>query len=423
MRWTARRLGSCRLLSLSWPILLLLASAGLSLQPAHALETCPVNPFQAFQEPTSCIVTSNETSHTIVQGVVTAAETPEAALPTLTDTTTENSRNQDDRTLSTPASVAVTATTTTLNDTSTATTSTSTPASTSQVAKEDVWTEIDDSIGLSWTPELEAEYEKAHRDFELHTQAAAASPPTISVHLEEAAEPQDKDTSIPEFPSYAEWKERHIAANIVAGNQAAKEGRENRLSKEKASRKNNSNLDGKSPNKSHASEEESPLLDNTEDLWTAQHRPSTSGEEGSKDLTPHRERIFHPVPHAGTGDPLLDPLIALRDRTNYASFDCSATLIRSSKSTKFASAILSSKKDRYMLTPCAEKEKYVIVELCDEIQIDNIVLANLEFFSSMFKIFRVSGGTAYPESAGTWNEIGTFRASNARGMQVRRRQR
>lgn len=76
-----------------------------------------------------------------------------------------------------------------------------------------------------------------------------------------------------------------------------------------------------------------------------------------------------------------------------------------------------------MLTPCAEKEKYVIVELCDEIQIDNIVLANLEFFSSMFKMFRVSGGTAYPESAGTWNEIGTFRASNARGMQVRETQR
>lgn len=423
MRWTSRQLGLCRLLSLSWLILLLLASAGLAWQPAHAHETCPVNPFQAFQEPTSCVVLSNKTSHTIVQDVVNVTETPEAASPTLTDATTEDSRTQDDRTSSTPASVADTATTSASSDPSSATTSTGTPASTSHVAKEDVWTEIDDSIGLSWTPELEAEYEKAHRDFELHTQATAASPPSFSVHSEEVAEPQHKDTSIPEFPSYAEWKERHIAANIVAGNQAAKEGRENRLSKEKGSRNNGSNLDGKLPDKSHASEQESPLLDSTEDLWTAQDGPSTSGEEGSTDITPHRERIFHPVPHAGTGDPLLDPLIALRDRTNYASFDCSATLIRSSKSTKFASAILSSKKDRYMLTPCAEKEKYVIVELCDEIQIDNIVLANLEFFSSMFKMFRVSGGTAYPESAGTWNEIGTFRASNARGMQVRETQR
>lgn len=71
-----------------------------------------------------------------------------------------------------------------------------------------------------------------------------------------------------------------------------------------------------------------------------------------------------------------------------------------------------------MLTPCASKEQFVIVELCDEIQIDTIVLANLEFFSSMFKVIRVTGGTAYPESAGTWQELGTFRASNVRGMQV-----
>ena len=54
--------------------------------------------------------------------------------------------------------------------------------------------------------------------------------------------------------------------------------------------------------------------------------------------------------------------IPLTDRFNYASLDCSARVHAAHTSAKSASSILSSKKDRYMLSPCAEERQYVIVE-------------------------------------------------------------
>ncbi|KAK4052791.1 hypothetical protein OIV83_002078 [Microbotryomycetes sp. JL201] len=126
---------------------------------------------------------------------------------------------------------------------------------------------------------------------------------------------------------------------------------------------------------------------------------------------------FQPLPNVGTGTE-LDPLLLLRDRSNYALADCSAKLLRSSKQSKGASSILVEKKDRYMLTPCNVDPKFVEVELCDEIQIDTLVLANFELFSSMFKHFQVSCSVEYPGKADSWHDLGRYRARNARGVQV-----
>ncbi|KAM0786893.1 hypothetical protein ACM66B_002317 [Microbotryomycetes sp. NB124-2] len=126
---------------------------------------------------------------------------------------------------------------------------------------------------------------------------------------------------------------------------------------------------------------------------------------------------FQPLPDVGTGSD-NDPLLHLRDRSNYALADCSAKLLRSSKQSKGASSILVEKKDRYMLTPCNVDPKFVEVELCDEIQIDTLVLANFELFSSMFKHFEVSCSVDYPGKADSWHNLGRYRARNARGVQV-----
>ncbi|GAA6023389.1 hypothetical protein JCM11491_006455 [Sporobolomyces phaffii] len=126
---------------------------------------------------------------------------------------------------------------------------------------------------------------------------------------------------------------------------------------------------------------------------------------------------IQPLANVGTCDD-ADPLVALRDRSNYAAFECAAMVHRSSRKTKGASAILVEKKDRYMLTPCAAEPKFVEVELCDEIQIDTIVLANFEFFSSMFKHFKASCSVNYPGTPEDWHDLGTFRARNMRGVQV-----
>jgi hypothetical protein len=126
---------------------------------------------------------------------------------------------------------------------------------------------------------------------------------------------------------------------------------------------------------------------------------------------------IQPLPHTGSGDS-LDPLIPLRDRTNYALFECAAMVHRSSPQSKGASSILVEKKDRYMLTPCSAEPKFVELELCDEIKIDTIVLANFEFFSSMFKHFSIKVSVNYPGRADEWHDLGTFRARNMRGIQV-----
>ncbi|WFD00224.1 hypothetical protein MYAM1_002972 [Malassezia yamatoensis] len=114
-------------------------------------------------------------------------------------------------------------------------------------------------------------------------------------------------------------------------------------------------------------------------------------------------------------------LAKLKHRWNYASLDCAAVLHQSNPSAKFPTAILSEKKDRYMLSPCpvpGRESQFVIVELCQQVRIDTLVLANLEFFSSMFKTFtaRVSNDLQAPES--DWRDLGVFRAKNVRGPQV-----
>ncbi|KXL43678.1 hypothetical protein M433DRAFT_155597 [Acidomyces richmondensis BFW] len=107
-----------------------------------------------------------------------------------------------------------------------------------------------------------------------------------------------------------------------------------------------------------------------------------------------------------------------KERTNYASFDCAATILKSNPECKSASAVLVENKDSYMLNPCSVMNKYFIVELCDDILIDTIVLANYEFFSSIFRHFRVSVSDRYPVKMDKWKDLGTFEAQNTRGVQA-----
>ena len=76
------------------------------------------------------------------------------------------------------------------------------------------------------------------------------------------------------------------------------------------------------------------------------------------------------------------PSDALATRVNYASLDCSAKVLASNSEAQSTSSLLSDNRDRYMLNPCSAK-KWVEIELCDEILIDTVELANFEMFSSM----------------------------------------
>lgn len=123
-----------------------------------------------------------------------------------------------------------------------------------------------------------------------------------------------------------------------------------------------------------------------------------------------------------THNPMTEPIsphfkVPLTDRFNYASLDCSARVHMSHRSAKSSSSILSSKRDRYMLSPCKSSKQFVVVELCDDIRIDTVQLANFEFFSGVFKDFNVSVAKTWSTGADGWTLAGSYKAKNVRGVQ------
>lgn len=156
--------------------------------------------------------------------------------------------------------------------------------------------------------------------------------------------------------------------------------------------------------------------DRADDSLTPNSEPSTSGHPLSQERA-----------DVGFEEPMLPHFrVPLTDRFNYASMECSARIHKAHKSAKSASSILSSKKDRYMLSPCATKtadqkkeSHFVVVELCEDIRIDTVQLANFEFFSGVFKDFTVSVARTYTPDVPEWTTVGTYQARNIRGVQVR----
>lgn len=107
-----------------------------------------------------------------------------------------------------------------------------------------------------------------------------------------------------------------------------------------------------------------------------------------------------------------------KERTNFASFDSGAQIMKTNKEAQSASQILSENKDRYMLNTCSAKNKFLIVELSDSILVDTVALANFEFFSSTFRQFRLSVNDQYPVKLDKWVDLGTFEAKNTREIQA-----
>ncbi|KUI59339.1 hypothetical protein VP1G_06571 [Cytospora mali] len=106
-----------------------------------------------------------------------------------------------------------------------------------------------------------------------------------------------------------------------------------------------------------------------------------------------------------------------KERFSYSSFDGGATVLKTSPGAKNAKAILVENKDSYMLFECKQENKFVVVELSEDILVDTVVLANFEFFSSMIRSFRVSVSDKYPVKLEKWKDVGTFQARNSRDLQ------
>lgn len=107
-----------------------------------------------------------------------------------------------------------------------------------------------------------------------------------------------------------------------------------------------------------------------------------------------------------------------KERANFASFDVGAGVLKTNPQAKNAKSILVENKDSYMLNECSAANKFIIVELGDDILVDTIVLANFEFFSSQFRQFRVSVSDRYPVKLDRWKDLGTYEARNSREVQA-----
>jgi uncharacterized coiled-coil protein SlyX len=131
--------------------------------------------------------------------------------------------------------------------------------------------------------------------------------------------------------------------------------------------------------------------------------PSQSGE-GNKNKKEKKKQQFADV-----------RMKSLKERFNYASTDCAATVRKVNKEAKGAQSILYESKDQYLLNKCSA-DKFVIINLCEQIVVDTLVMANFEFFSSTFKDFRVYASSKYPSK--DWRLLGQWQARNTRDLQV-----
>lgn len=105
-----------------------------------------------------------------------------------------------------------------------------------------------------------------------------------------------------------------------------------------------------------------------------------------------------------------------KDKFNYASSDCAATIVKTNNNAKGASSILVENKDTYLLNQCSILNKFVVIELCQDILVDSVVLGNFEFFSSMFRNIKFSVSDRFPTQS--WEVLGHFEAQNIRDLQT-----
>ncbi|KAJ1648775.1 hypothetical protein IWQ61_009929 [Dispira simplex] len=178
-------------------------------------------------------------------------------------------------------------------------------------------------------------------------------------------------------------------------------------------------------------EESQSTTTHTEEFLTAVNGKTPSTSEG-----PQVTETDHGTRDSSSADPtgdtrkpatsysreVIEPgsvndLQRTKGRFNHASADCAAVVIKANPEAKGASAILTNSKEKYMLNLCSAT-KFVIIELCDDILMDTLTIANYEFFSSTFKEFTVHVTDRYPPKNNVWKFLGRFHAKNTREAQV-----
>ena len=146
---------------------------------------------------------------------------------------------------------------------------------------------------------------------------------------------------------------------------------------------------------------------------TSNYNNSTSGHIQSKTNSGNR----HNCPPSKKDRELEGRVY--KEKFNFASLDCAATIIKTNSEASAAGSILVENKDKILLNVCSAPNQFVIIELCEDILVEEVVMGNFEYFSSTFKDIRLSVADGYPasETKNGWVVLGDFLAENSRQLQ------
>ena len=309
------------------------------------------------------------------------------------------------------------------------------------------WRETEASV-LQWPTCIETQWDR-RRTGELH--APTPTPPqnqgpakvtpepssaTVSVETGSAVSPpgreaeQELDTDSPldnvNFLSFEDWKKQNLAK---AGQSAENIGGNRRAGTAEKDRRRPTGINNALDSFGDDAEIELDFVGFGTDASEAAKTASAWGTQvhsGAGGGAPIPSDTARPVgvdvaeqgvPHAA-GERSKDAGTTCKERFNYASFDCAATVLKTNPQAQGSSSVLIENKDSYMLNECRADNKFLILEMCDDILVDTVVLANYEFFSSIFHTFRVSVADRYPAKPDQWKELGIYEARNTREIQA-----
>lgn len=139
------------------------------------------------------------------------------------------------------------------------------------------------------------------------------------------------------------------------------------------------------------------------DEWTKKRRDAVANQNGQNQKTIEPTQVAR---HDEVSIPL--PPIT-RPPRNFASRECGAKIIAANPEAENAKAVVNEKDvDDYMRNPCqSAKEKFIVIELCEAIQIKKIAIGNFELFASRPKTIQVFISERYPPLA-NWISVGPF---------------
>ncbi|KAJ5665106.1 uncharacterized protein N7477_007554 [Penicillium maclennaniae] len=250
-----------------------------------------------------------------------------------------------------------------------------------------------------------------------HVVESIAFTETVEAIPGQAEPEQDTDSLLDSasFLSFEDWKKQNLAnagqsaENVGASRRAAAAGKEGRRQPGINNALDSLGDDGEIELDFGGFGAETPEASPTAWGTPISSQYVDGGEDGGDERAPVIKKDIRRRKDAGT---------TCKERFNYASFDCAATVLKTNPECKGSSSVLVENKDSYMLNECRALNKFLILELCDDILVDTVVLANYEFFSSIFHTFRVSVSDRYPAKPDQWKELGVYEARNTREVQA-----